>query len=113
MRELTSSQFFNLLSVKMIRKCTSAGEDRGKKKADWFVQSLRACESKNVFVTGTASSPRRLGKTRDICRPPEIDVTAEAPETDRLRHHERSRELGDYRPYADRVNESDVPSPDS
>ena len=116
MWELTSSQFFNLLSVKMIRKCTSAGEDRGKKrkkKADWFVQSLRACESKNVFVTGTAPSPRRLGKTRDICRPPEIDVTAEAPETDRLRHREPSRELGDYRPYADCVNESDVPSPDS
>ena len=36
--------FFSLLSVKMIRKCTSAGDDRGKKrqprliKADWFVR---------------------------------------------------------------------------
>ena len=47
MRELTSPQFFSLLSVNMIHKCTSAGDDHGKKrqktthprliKADWFV----------------------------------------------------------------------------
>ena len=30
--ELTSSQFFSLLSVNMICKCTSAGADRGKKR---------------------------------------------------------------------------------
>ena len=70
--ELTSSQFFNLLLVKMIRKCTSAGDDRGKKqqkiKADWFVHfawlihdsksnisRYKVCvhaKAKNVFVTG-------------------------------------------------------------
>ena len=53
----------------------------------------------------------RLGKTRDICRPPEIDVAAEAP--DGLRDCERSREVGDYRPYADRVDTSEALSPDS
>ena len=61
----------------------------------------------------TVPSPRRFGKTRDICRPPEIDVTAEAPETDGLGHCERSREVGDYRPYADRVNASEALSHDS
>ena len=49
----------------------------------------------------TAPSPKRLGKTRDICRLLEIDVTAEAP--DELRHCERSCEVCDYRPHADRV----------
>ena len=70
--------FFYLLSVKMIRKCTSAGDDCGKKrkktmqpcliKADWFVHFAwlihdskshvfrsKVCvhaKAKNVFVTG-------------------------------------------------------------
>ena len=61
-----------------------------------------ACTRKQERVChreGLRQAQRRLGKTRYMCRPPEIDVTAEAPETDRLRHCERSRELGDYRPW--------------
>ena len=78
MWELNSSQFFNLLSVNMIRKCTSAGDDRGKKRqkttqprlnnADWFIRfawlihdnksivfRCKVCvhaKAKNVLVTG-------------------------------------------------------------
>ena len=54
-------------------------------------------KQRTCFSTGrTAPSPRRTTwQTRDISRPPEIDVAAEAP--DGLRDCERSREVGDYR----------------
>ena len=80
---------FNLLSVKMIRKCTSADDDCGKKrqktmqphliKADWFVRfawlihdseshdlCCKVCvhaKAKNVFVTG-----KDCAKTQDLFR---------------------------------------------
>ena len=97
-------------------------------KANWFVRfawlieviynskshvlRCKVCvhaKAKNVFVTGKdCAKPNKddLGKTRDICRPPEIDVAAEAP--DGLRDCERSREVGDYRPYVDRVDASEA-----
>ena len=77
-------------------------ERNERKKADWFVRFAwlihdskshifrKVCvhaKAKNVFVTGK-DWKEHLAK-RDICRPPEIDVTAEAPETDGLRHCER------------------------
>ena len=77
MWELTSSQLFSLLLVKMILQCTLAGDDRGNKttendaamfdqfKTDWFVHFVwlihdskshcKVCvhaKAKNVFVTG-------------------------------------------------------------
>ena len=79
-----------------------------------MLQSLRACESKErVFhLEGLRQVQEgRLGKTRDISRPPEIDVAAEAP--DGLRDCERSREVGDYRPCVDHVDASEALSPDS
>ena len=78
------------------------------------MQSFRACESKeHVFHREGLRQVQegRLGKTRDISRPPEINVTAEAP--DGLRDCERSREVGDYRLYVDRVDASETLSPDS
>ena len=78
------------------------------------LQSLRACESKErVFRREGLRQVQegRLGKTRDISRPPEIDVAAEAP--DGLRGCERSCEVGDYRPCVDRVDASEALSPDS
>ena len=75
---------------------------------------MRACESKErVFHREGLRQVQegRLGKTRDISRPLEIDVAAEAP--DGLRDCERSREVGDYRPCVDRVDASGALSPDS
>ena len=75
---------------------------------------MRACESKQrVFHREGLHQVQegRLGETRNISRPPEIDVAAEAP--DGLRHCERSREVGDYRLYVDRVDASEALSPDS
>ena len=97
----------------MIRKCTSAGDDRRKKrqpsliKADWFVRfawlihgsksHVFCCKvfvyakAKNVFFTGKDCAKSK----KDDLAKHEIDVTAEAP--DGLRDCERSREVGDYR----------------
>ena len=130
MWELTSLQFFSLLSVKIIRKCTLAGDDRGKKqrkttqpcliKTGWCVRfawlihdskshifRCKVCmhaKAKNVFVTG-----------KDDLAKQEISADHQRSTLLLKRHMdcERSREVSDYRPYADYVDASEAVFPDS
>ena len=108
----------------MIRKCTSAGDGRGKKlqprlikiqgglvrtfcvaysrlqKPRLSLQSLRAYESKQcVFHREGLHQVQegRLGKTRDISRPPPRRSTLLSKrQMDFDRDCERSRKVGDY-----------------